>query len=77
MRRGASVGYRNMTPEQRAAYMREWRKNNPAPSWTTADIKDRSKPRGVAGSAYVAEDWAAYMRRYMRWKRDISATAKG
>lgn len=54
-----------MTREERAAYMREYRRRNPAQRKRPAQI-DRSKPVGVN----VKLDKPGYMRQYMRWWRE-------
>lgn len=53
-----------MTHEERAAYMREWRKRNPE-SRKRPPVLDRSKPKGVN----VKLDRPGYQRQYMRWWR--------
>lgn len=53
-----------MTREERAAYMREWRKRNPEPR-KQPPVLDRSKPKGVN----VKLDRPGYYRQYMRWWR--------
>ncbi len=52
-----------MTREERAAYMRDWRKRNYKPK--RPPVLDRSKPKGVN----VKLDPSAYYRQYMRWVR--------
>ena len=58
------MNYQAASKEERAAYMREYRKKNPKPKKRIANL-DRSKPNPVLAKL----DRGAYMRQYMRWVR--------